>query len=259
MPFQKNSRFDPSLEALTPEGVKFILIPAGLPVRTLAYAIDKITQWSILIIIFIAGAYLRYTTGIWLILLLNFCVDWFYHVICELAFRGQTLGKRLTGIRVIRNDGAPIDAGSSFLRNLLRFADTFFFLFHIAFISITASSGFRRLGDWAGGTLVVYSQTSAEFPRNNTSFLAKYNPITSPCRLSYEEKQTILNFARRYSLLGESRANEIAKIYAPCIKNKEDSAFSEMTDAAYLLGLARSISGDSFPLSQTAMSPEKTA
>jgi hypothetical protein len=159
---------------------------------------------------------------------------------------------------VIRNDGAPIDAGSSFLRNLLRFADTFFFLFHVALISITASSGFRRLGDWAGGTLVVYSQTSAEFPRSNTGFLAKYNPITAPCRLSYEEKQTILNLARRYSLLGESRVNEIAGICAPYMKNKDTAAFSEITDAAYLLGLARSLSGESFPVSQK-VSPEKTA
>jgi len=249
MSWQKKSRFDTSLEALTPEGVKFTFTPAGLPVRTLAYGIDKVTQWVILIIILLTSLFLHYTIGIWVFLLLIFCVDWFYHVICELAFRGQSLGKRLTGIRVIRSDGAPVDPASSFLRNLLRFADTFFFLFPIAFISITASRGFRRLGDWAGGTLVVYSQTSARFPLNIAGFLAKYDPVAPPYPLSHDEKQAILNFARRYPLFGESRANEIAGIYAPYLRNGGNN----LSDAAYLLGIARNLLGE--PAPETASLP----
>jgi len=237
---EKNNRFDTSLETLTPEGVKFILFPAGPLARTLAYGIDKIVQWIILIIIYIAGLFLSYTTGFWLILIINFCVDWFYHVICELAFQGQTPGKRLTGIRVVKNDGSPVDPSSSFLRNLLRFADTFLFFFPIALISIITSSGFKRLGDWAGGTLVVYSQRTARVPRNITNFLLNYAPVTPQTALSYDEKQAILNFARRYHLLGKYRANEIAGIYAPYIRNGE----TDVDDAAYLLGIARNLSGN---------------
>jgi len=234
---------DTSLEALTPEGVKFTLTPAGLPVRTLAYGIDKITQWIILIIIFLTSLFLRYTIGIWIFLLLNFLVEWFYHVICELAFGGQSLGKRLTGIRVIRSNGAPVDPASSFLRNLLRFADTFFFLFPIVFISISASRGFRRLGDWVSGTLVVYLHTLERFPRNTTGFLAKYDPVVPPYPLSHYEKQAILNFARRYPLFGESRANEIAATYAPYLRNG-----GGLSDSACLLGIARNLLGESLPV-----------
>ncbi|MDR0324259.1 MAG: RDD family protein [Treponema sp.] len=248
----KNNRFEPSLEALTPEGVKFVLVPAGLPVRTAAYAIDKITQWLILIIIYTSFSFLRETMGIWLLLIIIFCVDWFYHVICELAFRGQTLGKRLTGIRVVRRDGAPVDPASSFLRNLLRFADTFFFFFPIALISISSSSGFRRLGDWAGGTLVVYKKTSLKFPQNMTGFLEKYDPVTPAFPLSHEEKQAILNFARRYSLFGRSRANEIAGVYAPYLGADESGS------ADYLLGIARSLSGEKTPLLKDAPFPKET-
>jgi len=237
---EKNNRFDLSLEALTPEGVKFVLSPASILVRTLAYGIDKITQWIILIIISVAGILLLYTTGFWLMLILNFCVDWFYNVICELAFHGQTLGKRLTGIRVVRSDGAPVDLSSSFLRNLLRFADTFFFFFPIAFTSIVTSRGFKRLGDWAGGTLVVYSQRTARVPRNITNFLLNYDPVVPKTQLSHDEKQAILNFARRYHLLGKSRANEIAGIYAPYIRNGE----TDIDDAAYLLGIAHNLLGN---------------
>jgi uncharacterized RDD family membrane protein YckC len=236
----KNIVFDTSLSALTPEGVKFVFFPAGLPVRTLAYAIDKTTQWLILFTISIIANFLRFSIGLWIFLLIFFCVDWFYHVICELSFHGQSLGKRLTGIRVIRSDGSPVDPASSFLRNLLRFADTFFFLFHIAFISMTASRGFKRLGDWAGGTLVVYSQPAMRFPQNISGLLSNYDPVSPPYRLSYDEKQAILNFARRYLLLGESRANEIAAIYAPYLRDNNSS----ISDSAWLLGIARNLSGE---------------
>jgi hypothetical protein len=58
--------------------------------------------------------------------------------------------------------------------------------------------------------------------------------------LSHEEKQAVLNFARRYPLLGESRANEIAGIYAPQLRSGENDG----SDAAYLLGIARGLSGE---------------
>jgi len=237
----ENAPFDSSFKALTPEGVEFVLFPAGLPARTLAYAIDKIAQWGIIIIASIFINILSIGLGIWLGLIIIFLVDWFYHVICELAFRGMSLGKRITGLRVVKNDGSPVDPSSSFLRNLLRFADTFFFCFPIAFISIAASRGFRRLGDWAGGTLVVYSSTAKSNPGNLlNSFLEKYNPISAARPLSQNEKQAILNFARRYPLLGEARANEIASIYAPYLKDQT----CVLTDAAFLLGVARKLSGE---------------
>jgi len=244
---QQNALYDSSLKALTPEGVEFVLFPAGLPVRTLAYAIDKITQWIIILVIIILFAFLRDSMGLWLAMILNFLVDWFYHVICELSFKGQSLGKRITGIRVVKSDGSPVDPSSSFLRNLLRFADTFFFCFPIAFISIAASRGFRRIGDWAGGTLVVYSSMLKKNTRNSlsalysfNSLLEKYEAVSASRPLSSDEKQAVLNFARRYHLLGEARANEIAAIYAPYLKDETCA----LTDAAFLLGIARKLSGE---------------
>jgi hypothetical protein len=144
----------------------------------------------------------------------------------------------MTGIRVIRSDGSPVDPASSFLRNLLRFVDTFSYLYHIAFISMSASLGFKRLGDWAGGTLVVYTQSVTRFRQNISGLLANYEPVSPPYPLSYDEKQAILNFARRYLLLGESRANEIAGIYAPYLKD------NGLSNSACLLGIARNLLGE---------------
>jgi len=235
------SNLDSSLKAITPEGIEFILFPAGFPVRTLAYAIDKSLQWLILLALYLALLFSGFVFGVWIYYLLNFIVDWFYHVFFELAFHGQSPGKRLMGIRVIKSDGSPIDSASSFLRNLLRFADTFLSLFHIAFISIAASSGYRRIGDWAGGTLVVYSLPAKN--TNNALFkkhLEKYEPANIQTVISFDEKQAIFDFARRYPLLGEARANEIAAIYAKHLKSEDCG----MSDSAFLLGAAGKLSGE---------------
>jgi uncharacterized RDD family membrane protein YckC len=247
MPWTENDKLASSIGAMTPEGIEFILYPAGLPARTLAYGIDKVVQWLIIIAISLAVIIHRNAFGIWLALILNFCVDWFYHVIFELFFRGQSPGKRIAGIRVVRSDGAPVDPASSFLRNLLRFADTFFFFFPIALICMTASSGFRRLGDWAGGTLVVYTSRAIGFRpaahlSGRNSWLSKYEPVNPARPLSHDEKQAILEFARRYPLLGESRAGEIASFYAPSLFS--GTGANNLSYSALLLGIARRLSGE---------------
>ena len=234
-------KFDSSLKALTPEGIEYILSPAGLPIRTLAYSIDKTIQSIILAAALLSIEIFQNSLGVWVSLISAFIIDWFYHVICELAFHGQSPGKRLTGIRVVKNNGMPVDPASSFLRNLLRFADTFLSLYLIAFITITASKGFRRVGDWAGGTLVVYTSMARSYPRTMLSlFLSKYEPVEPAAPLSYDEKQAILDFARRYPLLGEARANEIAGVYAPYLRDND----SNLSNAAFLLGIARRLLGE---------------
>jgi uncharacterized RDD family membrane protein YckC len=240
----RTEKRDSSLGVLTPEGIEFVLFPAGLPIRTCAYGIDKIIQWTILITISLGFSALRDALGVWLMLILNFCVDWFYHVISELCFRGQSPGKRIMGIRVVRSDGSPVDPASSFLRNLLRFADTFLFFFPIALISMAASPGFRRLGDWAGGSLVVYTPKAMAYPRYTAvSWISRLEPVQPGRPMSYEEKQAVLMFARRYPLLGEARANEIANSYAETLGPYSSAA--DISGAARLLGIARKFSGES--------------
>jgi uncharacterized RDD family membrane protein YckC len=230
---------DSSVGVLTPEGVEFALFPAGLPIRTCAYGIDKIIQWSMFIVISQAAGFWGESGGMWLGLILIFCIDWFYHCGCEVFFRGQSLGKRIMGIRVVRDDGSPVNPGASFLRNLLRFADTFLFFCPIALITMASSPGFRRLGDWAAGTLVVYTAKSLALPRPQPDpRFGGLVPLTPPRQLSHEEKQAILMFARRYPLLGAARAEEIARPYVRTLDREVSSP------AACLLRIARKLTGD---------------
>jgi uncharacterized RDD family membrane protein YckC len=69
---------------------------------------------------------------------------------------GQTLGKRLRGVRVARLDGSPADTGPVAIRTLLRIIDVLPFLYLIGFtVMVTAGKGRQRLGDMAAGTAVV--------------------------------------------------------------------------------------------------------
>jgi uncharacterized RDD family membrane protein YckC len=232
---------DTSLRVQTPEGIEYALYPAGLPVRVCAYAIDQFFQGLILTVLFcIHSLILEKLVGFWFVMLARFALDWFYHVFWELFFRGQSPGKKFLGIRVVRKDGLPVDPGSSLIRNLIRFIDSFMGLFMISFISMAASKGFRRLGDWAAGTLVIHTwQSQAPERRETMSWLTGVSPVVFPA-LSYNEKQGILMFARRFPLLGPARAEEIARPLAETLQ-KTTANGGTADNTAYLLGIARSL------------------
>lgn len=234
---------DTSLGVQTPEGIEIILYPAGLLIRSCAYAIDMGIQSVLVILLSITAGLLGQALGLWIFMILLFGINWFYHVAFELFFKGQSPGKRILGLRVVQGGGSPIGPGASFLRNLLRFADTFMFLYLIALLLITLSPGFRRLGDWAADTLVVYTANSRGPGPNLAGWGARAIPAVTPSRvLTPEEKRTILMFARRYPLLAPARADEIAHAYVESLR--EETAAPGLSDSEYLLAVARKLRGE---------------
>jgi hypothetical protein len=170
-----------------------------------------------------------------------------------------------------------VNPGASFLRNLLRFADTFLFLCPIALVTMLASRGYRRLGDWAADTLVVYTPRSLSVSvRPALVSLARKGGAAGQgtpgaeadpgiegraalSTLSGEERQGILMFAGRYSLLGRARADEIAAPYVGVLREDamrripddvpQDNALPgagerpPLSAADYLLALSRRLVG----------------
>jgi uncharacterized RDD family membrane protein YckC len=67
---------------------------------------------------------------------------------------GRTPGKRLLGLRVVSDDGGPVDDRASFLRNALRLVDGLGY-WTVAVLVLAYRGDGRRVGDVAGGTLVV--------------------------------------------------------------------------------------------------------
>ena len=86
--------------------------------------------------------------------LIVFVLAFAYYILME-GYLGQTLGKMLLGIKVVRegSDGTP-GLKAAAIRTVLRIVDGFFF-YIVAFIAVLASHQNQRLGDMAAHTLVV--------------------------------------------------------------------------------------------------------
>jgi uncharacterized RDD family membrane protein YckC len=87
--------------------------------------------------------------------ILGFLFLWGYYIYFETSWNGQTPGKRWAGIRVIRQDGLPINLSEVIIRNLIRIVDFLPLLYGLGIVAMFADSQSRRLGDLAAGTLVV--------------------------------------------------------------------------------------------------------
>ena len=78
-----------------------------------------------------------------------------YFIFFEWRFAGRTPGKRLLGIRVVRDGGFPLDFTGAVVRNVVRILEFGLGLLRASAISTLLSPQNRRLGDYAAGTIVV--------------------------------------------------------------------------------------------------------
>ena len=95
-----------------------------------------------------------------LLLLLIFGFQWCYFNFFEWIWNGQTPGKRLLHLRVIKVDGSPVSGIDVLLRNLSRPIDTFGPMGLIGLLMIFVSRKAQRLGDLMARTLVIHETVS---------------------------------------------------------------------------------------------------
>ncbi|NHX00530.1 RDD family protein [Pseudomonas koreensis] len=222
---------DTRYQVETPEGIDLPLRPAGLMVRSLAFGIDLGIRGAILGVLFLVLAFLG-QLGMGLGSLLLFAVNWWYMVLFEVLHQGRSPGKQWMGLRVIHDDGTPIGWSASLLRNLLRFVDLLPFGYCFGAISCLQHPTFKRLGDIAAGTLVVYSERPLARPQ-----LPDAQPRRSPIPLNLGEQRALLAFAERQAELSPARVNELAALLAQPLRISAPKAVSELN------GIARGLLG----------------
>jgi uncharacterized RDD family membrane protein YckC len=160
---------DEHLNIDTPENVTFGYAVAGIGSRFLAALVDTLIILLIQVAVQLSLiAVLNAATGLsldsdaatltWaaaIFGLVAFALLWGYYIFFELAWNGQSPGKRLAGLRVIRTDGTPITLSETLIRNLVRLIDFLPIAYGIGVVAMFIDSRSRRLGDLAAGTLVV--------------------------------------------------------------------------------------------------------
>ena len=80
---------------------------------------------------------------------------WLIYFSCFEGTSGQTIGKKLAHIKVVKEDGSKCDFGSALVRNILRIVDHLPILYILGIILIVATDKKQRLGDMLAKTLVV--------------------------------------------------------------------------------------------------------
>jgi uncharacterized RDD family membrane protein YckC len=200
---------DTARRVATPEGIEITLRVAGPIPRALAFVLDLLLRGAVLIAVIIAAATLgRFGSAV--MLLTAFLLEWLYPVFFEVVTAGATPGKRAMGLLVLNDDGTPIRWPASLTRNLLRAIDFLPFMYFIGFCSMVANRDFKRLGDLAANTLVVYRDE-----KPSPASIPEASPIAPTAVLSLAEQRTLLDFSERANRLTAERAAELAEIVAP--------------------------------------------
>lgn len=86
----------------------------------------------------------------------------FYHLLCEAFLNGQSFGKKIMKMRVVKLDGTQAGIGSYFLRWIIAPIDIYFTYGSVGLITILINGKGQRLGDLAANTTVVKLKAQAK-------------------------------------------------------------------------------------------------
>jgi uncharacterized RDD family membrane protein YckC len=152
----------------TPERVPLHFALASIGNRFLACAVDHLLQMLMILFVVLAlqwsGSMDVFREKVaeapkWALALLIvavFCIWSGYFVMFEWLWSGQTPGKTLLKLRVIREDGRPVTFWEAAARNLLRIIDMMPGVFYsVGLVSVFLSGRDQRVGDFVAGTVVV--------------------------------------------------------------------------------------------------------
>jgi uncharacterized RDD family membrane protein YckC len=206
---------DRTVTVKTPESIAFSYDLAGLGSRFLAVAVDFVIQVAIFIAVVVGlsigsmratggSAHLHVTErttasfAVAFFTVLVFAIFFAYFIAFEALWNGQTPGKKLLGLRVVRDGGYPIDLAGSAIRNLVRVGEATLGFYAISAIATLLSSENKRLGDMAAGTIVVRDSRVAGLAAIEEQAKER---AKLPAELSDDELAVVDRFAARRSAL----------------------------------------------------------
>lgn len=148
-----------TITIVTPANIEVEYRLAGIGSRVSAFIIDFMLQILIIIMAFFStfGLGLLFSDGlsgaaIGVFMVLTFVIHFGYFIICEVTMNGQSFGKRVFGLRAIRENGQPIEFTQALIRGLIRSSAD---MMYIGVIIIFFHPMHKRLGDIAAGTIVI--------------------------------------------------------------------------------------------------------
>lgn len=199
------------IKITTPENIEIEYTLADLGSRTAAAVIDFLIISGILLVMIVIPLIIVYnTTQIqlfdeyygWVLgisLIVSALIYYGYFIILEMTMNGMTPGKKVLGIRTIRNNGQPVSIKHSAIRNLFKILID---ISGVGAVLIYINKERKRIGDMLASTIVVMEE-EAWIPESPTGFMAG-NPAYD--LLNSDEIQLLEDyFDRRDSINDGSR------------------------------------------------------
>ena len=224
---------DTTRRVATPEGIELTLRLAGPVPRALAWSVDLALRVIVVLVVMMVASQLG-RAGWGVVLLTAFFVEWILPAVFEAQMGGQTPGKRFFGIAVLNDDGTPLRWPGALTRNLLRAVDFLPFFYAFGLVAMLLNRDFKRLGDLAAGTVVVYLSTEKEAQRK----IPEAPPLAPPVPLDLDEQRAVLDLAERAAGLTRERVEELATLPTPLVGSLDGERA-----AARLLGMANYLAG----------------
>jgi uncharacterized RDD family membrane protein YckC len=238
---------------ITPENVALRYEIAGIGSRFLALLIDSFLQAAVILGIYyglellgidsseveipISSFSISLLTG--LLLLGVFFVIFGYHFFFELTMNGQTIGKKITRIRVRQEGGYAPGFWNILLRNLIRPIDFFPSFYGLGFVAMFLSKKAKRLGDYAAGTIVVKELPTAKLK----GFLAAEETRKENAEETAEEA-VFLNYPWVFQIIAVLTQEDYQLLRELCLRRKTLTNFSFLAEEALLRIAARFAQAD---------------
>lgn len=221
------------IEVQTPDSVVFYHPMAGICRRAAACITDTFFQVVALLFLlmmgFILSGFVEMLTQfvrwvgdvfpvvwVWAVLgILMWLVFTAYYVVFEGLWSGQTPGKRLLRIRVLKDGGGPVGFYEALLRNVMRLLDAMPYFYAVGIISALCTQREQRLGDLVAGTIVVRepkvsppdpAQLASEVSEHGRDFAA----LIGLERLDEEDFTLIRDFLERRRQLAPEIRGELS-------------------------------------------------
>lgn len=183
------------LQINTTQNVKINFTASGVGERLLAFVIDNLIKIGYITFMNLSmGAFqnMDQWSQIGINTLLGLPVV-FYTLILEALLEGQTIGKKLMKIKVVKIDGYQASLSDYLIRWFFRIVDIY--MFGIGFFVIIFSKKSQRLGDMAAGTSVILLKDKVDISHTILEVLeADYRPTyPSVIKLSDNDARIIKN------------------------------------------------------------------
>ena len=204
-----SARLDTYREAITPEGIALHLPAAGPVPRAWAWLLDLGLRLALLLLGSGALALLG-EAGMGFLMIVQFLIFWAYPIVLEACWNGQTVGKRVLGLRVVAADGAPVGWVAAIVRNLLRTVDMLPLFYATGLVASLCDSYGRRLGDMVAGTLVVHTTVPVRRRAKPTEGV-----LAPALALRPAEQAAVMAFGERADGLHPERQAELAALARP--------------------------------------------